>query len=162
MDIKRLALPLGAIAAAGVFLFWYNNAERVLVRKTKDLIDTINVAPGGSHISKGFGREAFAAFLSPTVRLKTPEKEANGSYEKEELANNFGGFSIVVESANFSATNLAPKSSGTTGVVTGDIDYEVTINSSDTRTGNCTATFTWSKTTGKWLISEVELNEIKP
>ena len=82
-----MVLVLGVIAAATA---WWYAPQRVVERRTEQLITHLNILPDGGVAARQAVVYALDGLLAPQVSLSSPDvADANGEFSSQEIANTF-------------------------------------------------------------------------
>lgn len=105
--MKRLAISLVILASLAGFGIWWFSDTQVLKRRTLSLLTTLTLDSGTGKVGRQMGTYSLNALLASEVALDTPTiKEANGSFQRDELESIFSWLCNQAKETRFELEDL--------------------------------------------------------
>ena len=105
--MKRIIISLAILALLGGFATWWFSDTQVLKRRTQSLLTTLTLDSGTGKVGRQMGTYSLNALLAGEVVLDTPTiKEANGSFQRDELESIFSWLCTQAKETRFELLDL--------------------------------------------------------
>lgn len=160
--MKRVAIPVVVILLAGL-AFWWFSPTQVVKRRTAAFIDTANVPVSMSDLGRSARGKHVSDYLADRISVKSPEalaEEVGREFTRDQAAALYSGIARYCKEV--SITDLEFQSVGIesdTALVQFTADAIVDLPNRRPVDGLVTATASWSKTEGDWLLESFEWEE---
>lgn len=105
--MKRIAIYAVIIAILAALGSWWFSPTQVLKRRTSSLLSTLTLDSGGGKIGRQAGAYSLNALLADQVELENDAiKEANGSFERQELESAYSWLCEQAKQTHFELTKF--------------------------------------------------------
>lgn len=105
--MKRYIFPGIVLLAMIGFTFWWFSPTQALKRKTNNLLAALTMDADSGRVGRQTGAYSLNALLAEQVELDTPTiKEANGTFERNEMESAYGWLSNQAKQTRFELKTL--------------------------------------------------------
>ena len=160
--MKRIALPVFAVAVFAAFLFWWFSPVQVLKRRTTNLLETLTMPPGSGSSGRQLGVYSLNALLASQVELVTETiPEANGSFDRSEIESGFSWLCGQSKQTRFELLRVDSVTvNGDKGVLRCDLQALVELTSRRPVDGRFDVTFEWTRSDDGWRLERATWEEL--
>ncbi|MES2923631.1 MAG: hypothetical protein V4819_18895 [Verrucomicrobiota bacterium] len=160
--MKRLAISLVVLALLAGFAFWWFSDTQVLKRRTQSLLTTLTLDSGTGKVGRQMGSYSLNKLLASEVALDTPSiKEANGSFQRDELESIFSWLCNQAKETRFELQDLRSVTvNGDKAKVDLTLIGLVVLPSYRPADGTYDVTFDWQKEKDGWRLNHATWKQV--
>lgn len=161
--MKKLILPLLAVAAAIVFLVWYLSPEQVVKRRTGKLLSTLTLPDDGGKASRQMSALGIGNLIADELTLETPTiEEANGVHQKVDIESGFGALTRIANFTKFEVVEYHTITiNGDEARVNATIEAVVALPTYRPADGLYEVELDWKKIEDNWRLTRARWQETK-
>jgi len=161
--MKRILIPLAAIAVIAGFLVWWFSPTQVVKRRTNRLMEVMSMSEGSSPATRQLGVYSLNALIARELVLDTPTiSDANGIFERSQIES---GFSWLAGAAKSSALKIKEIESitvnGNEATVKATIDAVVILSDYRPADGIYDVELDWRKEEDGWRLTRALWIDLK-
>ncbi len=159
--MKRIVIGVAAALLVTGFLVWWFSPERVVKRRTLDLLETLTLESGANKTLRQLRAYGLTRLLAEEVVLDTPEiKEANGTFERGELESAFSYLCNQARQTMFEVEDFGDVSvDGDEALVDLVLEGLVELPTSRPADGRYDVVFFWRRAEDGWRLRRAEWSE---
>ncbi len=160
--MKRLVISSIVLAIlAGLAAWWFSDTQ-VLKRRTQSLLTTLTLDSGAGKVSRQMGSYSLNALLASEVALDTPTiKEANGTFQREELESLFSWLCNQAKETRFKLQDLRNVAiNGDKATVNLTLIGLVVLPNYRPADGTYDVTFDWQKEKDGWRLTRASWKQL--
>jgi len=160
--MKRVIIASVVILAAIGITIWWLSPERVLVRRTNNLLETLSFSEGTGKAARNLKTYPLNRLLAERVRLETPTiAEANGEFDRSELESGFGWLCNRARQTNFKSTEVRSVTiTGDSATVEMELEGLVELPAYRPVDGTYKVTFDWRREDDGWRLVRARWQEL--
>ena len=160
--MKRLIISLAIVALLGGFATWWFSDTQVLKRRTQSLLTTLTLDSGTGKVGRQMGTYSLNALLAGEVVLDTPTiKEANGSFQRDELESLFSWLCNQAKETRFKLLDLRNVTvNGDKATVNLTLIGLVVLPNYRPADGKYDVTFDWQKEKDGWRLTRASWKQL--
>jgi hypothetical protein len=161
--MKRLVISLVILALLAGFGIWWFSDTQVLKRRTQSLLTTLTLDSGTGKVGRQMGSYSLNALLAEQVDLDTPTiKEANGSFQREELESIYSWLCNQAKETRFELQDLRSVTvNGDTAKVDLTLIGLVVLPNYRPADGTYDVTFEWKKEKDVWRLNHATWKQVR-
>lgn len=161
--MKRSAIPLVILVLLGAFAFWWFSPVQVVKRRSKALLETLTLEPGGGKGGRQLAAYTLNGLLADEVELTAPSiEEANGTFPRTEMES---AFSWLCKHAKQTRFDLEDVHSVTVEGDRAEIGFSLSalVELSDYRPvdGRYEVTYKWRREKDGWRLASAKWIEME-
>ena len=160
--MKRLVISAVVIAIlAGLSVWWFSDTQ-VLKRRTQSLLTTLTLDSGTGKVGRQMGSYTLNSLLASEVSLDTPTiKEANGSFQRDELESFFSWLCNQAKETRFTLQDFHSVTvTGDKATVKLTLVGLVVLPNYRPADGTYDVTFDWQKEKDGWRLNHATWKQL--
>ena len=161
--MKRILIPLAAVALTAGFLAWWLSPTQVVKRRTNRLMDVMSMSEGSSAATRQLGVYSLNGLIAAELVLDTPTiSDANGIFERSQIES---GFSWLAGNAKSSELRIEDLESitvnGDEATVRATVDAVVILSDYRPADGLYSVELDWRKEKDGWRLTRAQWIDLR-
>lgn len=161
--MKRILIPLAAVALIAGFLVWWFSPTQVVKRRTNRLLDVMSMSEGSSPATRQLGVYSLSGLIARELVLDTPTiSDANGIFERSQIESGFSWLAGNAKSSKLKIEDIESiEVNGDEATVKATIDAVVILSDYRPADGLYAVEFDWRKEEDGWRLSRALWVDLK-
>lgn len=161
--MKRILIPLAAVALIAGFLVWWFSPTQVVKRRTNRLLDVMTMSEGSSPATRQLGVYSLNGLIASELVLDTPTiGDANGIFERSQIESGFSWLAGNAKSSNLKIESIESiEVNGDEATVKATIDAVVILSDYRPADGIYAVELDWRKEKDGWRLTRALWVDLK-